>query len=508
VDQRIVALPIPAASYSELAAGKPGMLFFREVAPVAAVAGEVHPTLWRFDLSKRERERYLDSVGAWALSANGEKILYRATPAGGGGRGGAGAAAANWAIVSATAAQAPRPGDGRIATAAMQVRVDQPAEWRQMYHEVWRIERDFLYDPGAHGLNLPAAEAYYAQYLPGLVSRDDLNYLFNDMLGEITIGHMFIGGGTLPSAPSVRGGLLGADYRIANGRYQFAKIYQGENWNPTLRAPLTEPGVNVAAGEYLLAVNGRELRAADNLYSFFEETAGQQVQLRVGPNPDGSGSRTVTVVPLASETQLRNRDWMDANRRQVDALSHGKLAYVYLPDTANGGYTNFNRYYYAQLDKQGAVIDERFNSGGDIADYIIDNLQRPQFASFLTREGAPWSEPTGSIYGPKAMIINAFAGSGGDAMPWMFRHEHVGTLVGTRTWGGLVGIGGYPGLMDGGTITAPSFAFFNMKAQWDVENRGVAPDIEVELDPQLWREGHDPQLEKAVAVVMAQLKEH
>ena len=510
VDQRIVALPIPAGAYSELEAGKAGMLYLREVAPVAAVAGEVHPTLWRFDLAKRERERYLDNVAAWTLSSNGEKILYRAAPAGGGGRGGAGGGAggATWAIVSATGAQAPRPGEGRINTGSMEVRVDPPAEWRQMYREVWRIERDFLYDPGAHGLNIPAAEAYYAQYLPGLVSRDDLNYLFNDMLGEITIGHMFIGGGTLPQAPAVGGGLLGADYRIANGRYQIAKVYQGENWNPTLRAPLTEPGVNVAAGDYVLAVNGRELRSTDNLYSYFENTSGQQVQLRVGPNPDGSGSRTVTVVPLASETQLRNRDWMDANRKEVDKLSQGKLAYVYLPDTANGGFTNFNRYYYAQLDKQGAVIDERFNSGGDIADYIIDNLQRPQFASFLTRQGAPWPEPTGSIYGPKAMIINAFAGSGGDAMPWMFRNAKVGPLVGTRTWGGLVGIGGYPVLMDGGTVTAPREAFYNMHGQWDVENHGVDPDYAVDLDPAAWRQGHDPQLEKAVAVVMAALAEH
>ncbi|HWG37485.1 MAG TPA: PDZ domain-containing protein [Terriglobales bacterium] len=509
VDQRIVALPIPAGDYSELAAGKAGMLFLREVAPVAAVAAEMHPTLWRFDLSKRARERYLDNVAAWALSANGEKILYRAAPAaGGGGRGGAAAGAvAVWAIVSATA-QPPRAGDGRINTATMEVRVDPPAEWRQMYHEVWRIERDFLYDPGAHGLDIPAAEAYYAQYLPGLVSRDDLNYLFNDMLGEITIGHMFIGGGTLPQVPLVGGGLLGADYRVVSGRYQFAKVYQGENWNPTLRAPLTEPGVNVAAGDYLLAVNGRDLRASDNLYSFFENTAGQQVRLRVGPNADGNGSRTVTVVPLASETQLRNRDWMDANRKEVDKLSQGKLAYIYLPDTANGGFTNFNRYYYAQLDKQGAVIDERFNSGGDIADYIIDNLQRPQFASFLTRQGAPWPEPTGSIYGPKAMIINAFAGSGGDAMPWMFRNAKVGPLVGTRTWGGLVGIGGYPVLMDGGTVTAPREAFYNMRGQWDVENHGVDPDYAVELDPAAWRQGHDPQLEKAVAVVMAALAAH
>ncbi|HXR96966.1 MAG TPA: PDZ domain-containing protein [Terriglobales bacterium] len=484
VSQRILAMPIPAANYAALDAGQTGILFLRE-------AGAT-PVLWRFDLKQRKREKFLDGVTGYAVSANGEKLLIRERN--------------NWSIVDAKAT--PKPGEGALHLDAMEVRVDPPAEWNQMYHEVWRIERDFLYDPGAHGLNIPAAEQYYSQYLPGLASRDDLNYLFNDMLGEITIGHMFIGGGDIPAPPRVAGGLLGADYRIVDGRYQFSKVYQGENWNPTLRAPLTEPGMNVAQGEYLLAVNGREVRGTDNIYSFFEETAGRQTQLKVGPNADGTGSRTVIVEPLPTETALRNRDWMDQNRRAVDALSHGKLAYVYLPDTANGGYTNFNRYYYAQLDKQGAIMDERFNSGGDIADYIIDNLHRPQFAYFTTREGAPWSEPTGSIYGPVAMIINAFAGSGGDAMPWMFRNAKLGTLVGTRTWGGLVGIGGYPVLMDGGTVTAPREAFYNLHGDWDVENHGVAPDVDVELSPEAWRKGHDPQLERAVEVVMAQLAAH
>lgn len=501
LDQRIVALPLPAADYNGLEAGTAGVFFVHEVPPGAAAAGEVRPALWKYDLNQRKRERFVENANNWRVSANGESLLYSS----GGGRGAAAAPPA-WAIVPTAAP--PKGTPDRLAMASMEVRVDPSAEWRQMYHEVWRIERDFLYDPGAHGLDLAAAEQYYSRYLPGLVSRDDLNYLFNDMLGEITIGHMFIAGGTLPEPPRVGGGLLGADYRVANGRYQFAKVYQGENWNPTLRAPLTEPGVNVAAGEYLLAVNGRELRGSDNLYAAFENTAGRQTELRVGPSADGAGSRLVTVVPIASEAALRNREWMEANRQTVDKLSAGKLAYVYLPDTANGGFTNFNRYYFAQIDKQGAVLDERFNSGGDIADYIIDHLHRPQFASFLTRQGAPWPEPAGAIFGPKVMIINAFAGSGGDAMPWMFREAKVGALVGTRTWGGLVGIGGYPVLMDGGTVTAPREAFYNMRGEWDVENHGVDPDYAVDLDPYAWRQGHDPQLEKAVAVAMEQLREH
>jgi tricorn protease len=285
-------------------------------------------------------------------------------------------------------------------------------------------------------------------------------------------------------------------------------VYSGENWNPRLKAPLTQPGVNVAAGEYLLAVNGRDLRPPANLYSFFEETAGRSVVLRVGPNPDGSGSRDVTVIPLEDEGALRNLAWIEDNRRKVDQLSGGRLAYVYLPDTAQGGFTNFNRYYFAQVGKEGAVIDERFNGGGQIADYIIDNLSRPLTNFFMTRAGEPFSTPQEAIFGPKAMIINEYAGSGGDAMPWLFRQRNIGPLIGKRTWGGLVGIVGFPALIDGGMVTAPDLAFYNLKGDWDVENRGVAPDIEVEYDPALVRAGHDPQLEKAVQVVLTELEKH
>jgi tricorn protease len=266
--------------------------------------------------------------------------------------------------------------------------------------------------------------------------------------------------------------------------------------------------VNVAAGEYLLAVNGRDLRATENVYQAFEDTAGKSVVIRVGPNPDGSGSREVTVVPVPDETSLRNLAWIESNRRKVDQLSGGKLAYVYLPNTAQGGFTNFNRYYFAQIGKEGAVIDERFNGGGQIADYIVENLKRPQTNFFSTRYGDAFSTPQNQIFGPKAMIINEYAGSGGDAMSWLFRQRGVGQLIGKRTWGGLVGIFGFPPLIDGGMVTAPNLAFWSLKGEWDVENHGVAPDIEVEFDPAAVRAGHDPQLEKAVEVLLADLKQH
>ncbi len=356
-------------------------------------------------------------------------------------------------------------------------------------------------------MNLESTARKYEPYLENIASRADLSYLFQEMLGELTVGHLYVAGGAAPDVKRTTVGLLGADYKIENGRYRFAKIYQGENWNPGLRAPLTEPGVNVNTGEYLLAVNGREVRPPVNLYSFFEETANKSVVLRVGPDPGGANAREVTVVPVASEGQLRNRSWMEENRRKVDQLSGGKVAYVYLPNTSEAGYTNFNRYYFAQTGKQAAVIDERFNGGGSVADYIVDYLNRPVLSGWATRNGEVFTTPQNAIFGPKVMIINEYAGSGGDALPWMFRQRGVGPLVGKRTWGGLVGIFGFPPLIDGGMVTAPNLAFFNVKThEWEIENHGVAPDVEVEYEPAAVRAGHDPQLEKAVEMVMAELK--
>jgi tricorn protease len=375
-----------------------------------------------------------------------------------------------------------------------------------MYREVWRIERDFLYDPGYHGLDLKAAEKKYEPYLKDVASRHDLNYLFAEMLGELSLGHVFVGGGDTPEVPRVKGGLLGADYRIENGCYRFAHVYQGENWNPKLRAPLTQPGAKVAQGEYLLAVNGREVRGTENIYSFFEGTAGKAVVLKVGPTADGKGSREVTVVPVESEQALRNRSWVEENRRKVDQMTGGRVAYIYLPDTHLGGYTSFNRYFFAQVGKEAAIIDERFNGGGLLADHVIQYLQRPLMNYITTRDGADSTTPQGAIFGPKVMIINEMAGSGGDAMPYYFRQAGLGPLIGKRTWGGLVGIGGYPQLLDGGFVTAPHAAIWFPSGEWEVENCGVAPDIEVEFDPQAVRAGHDPQLEKAVAVVLAALE--
>jgi tricorn protease len=492
IGQRIVALPIKAANYVGLDRGKAGMLFLAEIPDVPRFDSQTLVSVSKFDLAARKAEPFVAGVSAFIVSANGEKALYRQ--------------GTSWAITG-TGGPA-KPGEGTLRLDQLEVYVDPRTEWNQIYHEVWRIERDFLYDPNHHGLDLKAAEEKYAPYLKGVGGRGDLNYLFDEMLGEITVGHMFISGGDFPEPKQVSGGLLGADYRIANGRYRFARIYDGENWNPNLRAPLTQPGVDVKAGEYLLEVDGRDVRAPVEIYSYFENTAGKQIKIKVGPSPDGQGARKLTVVPVANEFALRNRAWEEDNRRKVDELSGGKLAYVHVPDTAVGGYVNFNRFYFAQVDKQGAVIDERYNHGGQVADYIIDMLKRPLRNVAITREGEKFSSPTAQIYGPKTMIINEMSGSGGDALPWMFRQDKVGPLVGTRTWGGLVGIWNYPPLMDGGEVTAPRGAIYGLKGEWEVENRGIPPDIEVENDPASVAAGHDRQLEKAVEVTMEALKKN
>jgi tricorn protease len=492
IGQRILALPAPARNYVGLWAGKEGEIFLAEAPPVFNGDGPPPIAVHKFDLKKRKTEKLLEGATQAVLSANGEKLLVRQGD--------------DWKIVATAEPQ--KPSAEALKLAAMAVWVDPRVEWKQMYHEAWRIQRDFLYDPQAHGLDLAAAEKAYAPFMDNMSSRADLNYLFTEMLGNLTLGHVFINGGDRPEPPKIKVGLLGADYAIENGRYRFTKVYDGENWNPQLRAPLTQPGVNVKAGEYLLAVNGRDVRAADDVFSFFQETANRQVVIKVASDAGGANSRDVTVVPVETEQGLRHLDWIESNRRKVDRLTGGRVAYVHLPDTANGGYTNFNRYFFAQVGKEAVILDERFNHGGFLADYVIDYLRRPLMSMVTARDGHDFASPGGAIYGPKVMIVNEFAGSGGDAMPWYFRKAGIGTVIGARTWGGLVGIWDYPELIDGGSVTAPRGAIYGLHGDWEVENRGVTPDIEVEMDPALVRLGSDPQLEKAVEVILDQLKKN
>ncbi len=495
IDQRIIAIPqIPTRDFAGLVAGKAGTLYILEIpqGPPPATPFGFGFTVHKFDLEKRKLEQPLTGVTSFDVSANGDKMIY--------------SQGLSWFIVSTIIPT--RPGEGSIKTSEMEVYVDPRAEWKQMFNEIWRGERDFFYDPNFHGLDLEKAKRLYEPYVNSVAHREDLNYLFREMLNQIGVGHMFISGGDVTRPNPVFGGLLGADYKIENGRYRFARIFNGENWNPNLRAPLTAPGVNVKVGDYLIAVNGNEVKSTDEIYRFFESTANKQVIIKISATADGKDARNVTVVPTASELGLRSLAWVEGNRRKVSELSGGKLGYVYIPNTGGQGYDSFNRYFFAQTNKHGAVIDERWNGGGLLADYVVEYLSRQQLAKIAFRDGKDWNVPAGAIYGPKAMIINESAGSGGDAMPWFFKKLKVGALVGKRTWGGLVRASGMQTLMDGGSIRAPNGAVYGLNGEWEVENVGVAPDIEAELDPALWRQGRDLQLEKAVEYCLEELRKN
>jgi len=498
LSQRILALDLPTRDYVGLRAGAAGQWFYLERVPHRA------EVLHRYDLKDRKAIEFLPAAAeAYAISRDGKKLLYQgASPEG--------RPSGHWAVVDA-GGPAPTPDKGALATADLRMDVDPPAEWRQMFAEAWRIERDYLYVANMHGADWPAIRRKYEVFLPYVRHRADLTELLSEMQAELTIGHSFAGGGDLPAADAQPAGLLGADLEVANGRYRIRKIYTGENWNPDLRAPLSAPGVDVRAGDYILEVNGRDLAPPESPYAPFVGTVGRQVQLRVNARPVAEGSRLVTVVPIANESGLRTRDWIESNRRLVDSLSGGRLAYVYVPNTGQGGYASFNRYYFSQQEKQGAVIDERFNHGGSIADYMVDVMSRQLHGYFNQRLGERYSAvtaPAAAIWGPKVLLINEMSGSGGDMFPYMFHQLHIGPLIGTRTWGGLVGWGDQPPLVDGGFISAPSTGFYNVDGQWDVENVGVAPDIEVEEDPAQLIAGHDVQLERGVAEALRLLREH
>jgi len=500
--QRILAVPMPARAYVDLQTGDKGVLL--AVESVAPLPGTFFPqgnTVHRYDLKQRKADVVISGIKAFEMARNGKKYLYSQ-------RG-------SWYIASlrpmpSSGAPSPTPAAAKpsgkvLATQNIEVKVKPREEWRQMYREIWRIEREFFYDPSLHGLDLEKASKKYVPYVEYVVSRQDLNYLFAEMLGEITVGHLGVGGGDQPNVDRISIGLLGADYTIENGRYRFALIYNGENWNPQCQAPLTQPGVNVKAGDYLLAVDGQEIQGSDNIYKYFEGKTGRQVVLTVSPDPKLEATREVTVVPIRSEASLRNFAWIENNRRYVEQVTKGRVAYVYMPDTYFGGYTYFNRYFYAQVGREAVIIDERFNAGGMLATDIIERFQRKLMSLIATRDGEDEVQPQGAIFGPKVMLVNEFAGSGGDAMPWYFKRAKVGLLVGKRTWGGLVGRAGVPTLMDGGFVSAPSSGVWSPEGKWIAENIGVIPDVEVELDPKFVRQGKDPQLEKAIEIVLDEL---
>lgn len=488
IANRIMAVDIPLRDYAGLLPGPDNMVFFMENVP-----NQQGVTLHRYDFKKRKNEPYLTPVNDASVSNDRKSLLYRS--------------GGTWGIVSTTES-AKKPGDGKLDLGSLQVKVDPMEEWQQIFREGWRYQRDFLYVNNTHGAPWNDVYNWYKPWVEHVRHREDLNYIVDILGGEVAVGHSYTRGGDFPDIDNVPIGLLGADYEVSNGFYRFKKIYKGEGWNPGVDAPLREASLNINAGDYLLEVNGSPVKTSENLYKYFEATAGKQISIRVNNKPSMDGSRLVTVIPVANENQLRLFDWVEGNRRKVDELSGGKLGYVYVPNTGGPGYTFFNRYYFAQQDKKGMVIDERNNGGGSAADYMVDIMSRELMGYFNSKAGdhRPFTTPMAGVWGPKVMLINERAGSGGDLLPYLFNKMKIGPLIGTKTWGGLVGTWDTPPFLDGGRMVAPRGGFYDANGQWAVEGVGISPDIEVQQAPADVINGRDPQLERAVQEALSLLK--
>ena len=481
IGDRIVVLPFWSPQANRIMGGKAGTLFIVEGA-----------NLHKFVNGKPALEKFVEGAGSFRISSDGGHLLLRRQGV--------------WSMVSTDAP--PKPEDGRFKLNPIELTIDPREEWTQMFAEIWRRMRENFYDPNLHGQNFAELQAHYRAYLPNISTREDLNRLFQEMFSHLSTSHMNVSGGDtgVPPADVIETvGLLGADIEIDSGRYRIKRILRGDNTR-VIFSPLAQPGVNIKAGEYVLAVDGVDIRAEESFYRYFLNKANKRVALNVGASADGKGARTVNVVPIPSEVALRNYDWVEGNRLRVAQLSGGKLGYVYLPDTANAGYESFNREFYAQLDKQGLIVDGRFNQGGRAADYILDTLKRVPLQHAKLRDAEDVIIPTGRIDGPKVLLTNESAGSGGDTLPWMWQQLKIGPVVGTRTSGAGIGASSFS-LVDGGSFQVPDWGWYDPRTGvWFVENRGVTPDYELEIMPPAWRAGRDPQLEKAVELAMDALK--
>ena len=500
IQKRVVALPIPPGNYGSLTAAD-GRVYYSSQpnnglsGPLPGLTAEIHV----FDLTTRKDHVLVAGAAGYALSADGKKLLYQ-TPDN------------KYGIVDATpSGDGPHHiGDGSLNLSGLQAEIDPRAEWKEMFNEAWRQERTFFFEKSMNGVDWPAQRDKYAQLLPYVADRYDLTYVIGEMLGELSNSHSYVGGGDYPDLHPVNVGMLGVDFQLdpASGRYKFARILPGENWDGSLRSPLTEPGAVVHAGDYLLAVNGRDLRAPENPYQFFVDTANENVTLTVNSTPDAEGARQVVIQPVASEFNLRELDWIEANREKVDKLSDGKIGYVYLPDMGASGLNEFVKQYFPQIRKQGIVFDVRYNGGGFVDQMILERLRRILAGMQSARNFPPATIPPNVFYGYMACLTNHYAASDGDIFSYFFKFYKLGPLIGTRTWGGVRGIRGEMPLMDGGYITRPEFALYGLNSQWLVENHGVEPDIVIENTPDKLAEGHDPQLEKAVDLLLQQIREH
>lgn len=476
--RRTIALGVKAGNYLYLIGKQEGAVFLAQ-----REAGSRSITLKKFVLKDKKDSEYISNVSSLSISADGKKLLAKS--------------GGSWTVMDATK---PNGKGGEKVDINISTRLNRQEEWRQIFEEAWRYERDYFYDPGLHGRDWEEVYARYAPLVPYIRHRTDLTYLLDQINGELSVGHSFVFGGDYPKTGKHKTGLPGADLVKDQGYWKIKRIFTTESWNPELSSPLDEPGLTIKEGYYLVGIDGRELTADDNPYEFLEGTLRKQTIIHLNSSPAFDGAWKEIIKPIGSEFALRQRAWVEDNRRLVDSLSGGRLAYVWIPNTAGQGLVSFNRYFFAQQDKEGAVIDERFNGGGLLDDYMTDLMTRKMRAAWTNEvpNGKPGILPAG-ILGPKVLLINEMAGSGGDFFPWVFRQQGAGLLIGTTTWGGLVKSSVHYSLIDGGALTAPDNAIFDpVRGEWIGENKGISPDIEVRQDALSLKAGKDPQLLRAV----------
>ncbi len=484
-DDRIVALGVAAGAYGLLTANAAGPFYIAVTNPQGGVGDLKH-----FDIDAGKESTIAKGIGGYTLAAGGEKILFRSGPS-------------KLGIIDAKPDQ---DISKTLDLSKLEQRIDPRIEWAQILRDGWRIWRDWFYDPGMHGNDWDAVYRKYAALLPSVAHRNDLDHLINEMAGELNSGHIYVERGDEPQVARKAGGFLGAKIVAADGGYfRIDQIFPGQNWSDPFRSPLTEPGVNVKTGEYIIAVDGVPANSVQNFYQLLENKAGRVVRLSVNGKASATGARTVDVKAQGSEEGLRYLDWVQQRRAMVDKLSGGRIGYIHLPNTLFEGNRELFKQFPAQITKDALIVDDRYNGGGFIPDRMIEILARKPLNYWKRRGLEPQAQPFLSHRGPKAMLINGQSSSGGDALPFYFRELKLGTLIGTRTWGGLIGVSGNPGLVDGGTVTAATFRFMDRNGNWAVENEGVSPDIEVIDSPHLVAQGRDPSLEKAVEVLLAEL---
>jgi tricorn protease len=480
-EARGVVLPPKAGNYADLQAVKGKLLFRRQ--PRTGSSDEKSPIVF-FDFQEREEKTVLDEADRFEVTFDGKKLFV--------------AQKKKFAMVEIKPAQ---KFEKPMATADIEVPVDPRAEWRQIFTDAYRFERDYFYDPNMHGVDWASLRTRYGKLLDDAVTRWDVNFVLGEFIGELNASHTYRGGGDEEKAPQRNVGMLGVDWELSNGAYRIKRIVSGGPWDSAVRSPLDEPGVNIKAGDYVLTVNGVPLNTKTDPWASFQGLGDKTVVVTVNSTPSATGAREVVVKCLTDESELRFRAWIEERRQIVDKATGGKVGYIYVQSTGVDAQNELVRQFMAQWKKDGLVIDERWNSGGQIPDRFIELLNRPILSYWGVRDGQSQQWPPVSHRGPQVMLINGWSGSGGDAFPFYFREAGRGPLIGTRTWGGLIGISGAPALADGGNVTVPTFRMYDPKGAWFAEGHGVDPDIPIGEDPTALAKGSDPQLDRAIKEV-------